>query len=182
LNNQSDQKLLAEVRGGNRDAFKEIFLRYHEPVFGFTVSRIQDRDIASDIVQEAFVRAWKNRQSIKPKKPFFNYLATIASNLSKDHFRHQAVRQKHESQIESKLYPGTENVEDHQEKEHLQGKILEAIHTYLPDKCRNIFILSRIEGFSSKEIAEMMNLSVRTVENQLYRGLKILKKKLSRLL
>ncbi len=178
----TDTQLLEKVKHGDREAFRAIFQKYYHPLFNFTVSRIRDSDIASDIVQETFVRVWKNREFIKPKKAFFNYLASIASNLSKDHFRHLAVRQRHESHIESKLYSSTPHVADRRETAALHEKILEAIHTHLPEKCRNIFILNRFEGLSSKEIADMMNLSVRTVENQLYRGLKILKKKLSGLL
>lgn len=178
----TENQLLEKVKQGDRKAYRALFDKYYQPLFNFTVSRVRDSDIASDIVQETFVRVWKNRESIKPKKAFFNYLATIASNLSKDHFRHQAVHQKHETQIESTLYSSNPNPENRRENEYIQEKILEAIHTHLPEKCRNIFILNRFDGLSSKEIADLMGLSIRTVENQLYRGLKILKKKLSDLL
>ncbi|MBN4081427.1 RNA polymerase sigma-70 factor [Caldithrix abyssi] len=180
--NIQDHQLLEKVKGGDRDAFRKIFLQYHGPLFRFTVSRIQDADIANDIVQESFVRVWKNRQSIKPKNPFFTYLATIASNQCNDHFRHQAVRQKHENQIEDTLYTTVGNPEKYAEIAFLHEKILDAIHNYLPEKCRNIFILSRLEGMSPTEISETLNLSKRTVENQLYRGLKILREKLSDIL
>mgnify|MGYP001441832193 CR=1 FL=1 len=61
----------------------------------------------------------------------------------------------------------------------LQEEIQRAVNDKLPDKCRNIFILSRIEGKSNSEIADLLDLSVRTVENQIYRALKILKKNLT---
>lgn len=60
----------------------------------------------------------------------------------------------------------------------LQEEIQRVVNDKLPDKCRNIFILSRIEGKSNPEIAELLGLSVRTVENQIYRALKVLKKNL----
>ncbi|MBC8346192.1 MAG: RNA polymerase sigma-70 factor [Candidatus Marinimicrobia bacterium] len=182
MKNHTELQLLEKIKTGDKKAFRKIFQLYHQPLFRFTVSRVHDPDIASDIVQDSFVRVWKNRKYIQSKKSFFSYIATIASNLTKDHFRHQAVRQKHESQIESELYTAAENIENREEKEEIQKNILEAIHSHLPEKCRNIFILSRIEGLSSKEIADVMNLSVRTVENQLYRGLKILRNKLSKCL
>mgnify|MGYP003311051687 CR=1 FL=1 len=60
-----------------------------------------------------------------------------------------------------------------------QEEIQQVVNKKLPDKCRNIFILSRIEGKSNSEIAELLDLSIRTVENQIYRAIKILKKNLT---
>jgi len=177
-----DYRLLTDLRNSNEGAFKKLFFYYHDTLFRFICYRISETDIAKDIVQETFIRVWKNRVQINPEKSFFSYIAKISTNLCLDHFRHLQVRKKHQKTIpkfgESHFYnPETEtNLKD------LKSKIKKITNEKLPEKCRQIFILSRIENKSNSEIAHFLNISKRTVENQLYRALKILKTNLKQFL
>ena len=113
-----------------------------------------------------------------PEKSFFSLIARISTNLCYDHFRHVEVRNRHEDQIPQFGKSHFDDPEAVNQAEMLQEEIQKIINEKLPDKCRAIFILSRIENRSNPEIAEMLDLSTRTVENQIYRALKILKKNL----
>ncbi len=180
--NSEDYQLLLELKSSNKNAFKKLFFHYHDTLFRFIYYRISEADLARDIAQETFIRVWKNRIQINPEKSFFSYIAKISTNLCLDHFRHLKVRKKHQKTIpkfgESHFY----NPETETNLEHIKAKIKEITNNKLPEKCRQIFILSRIENKSNSEIALFLNISKRTVENQLYRALKILKREMKQYL
>ena len=175
----TEQYLLEKVKGGDKSAFQKLFYTYHDSLFRFVFYRIKDEALADDITQETFLRVWKKRNSMQPKKSFFSLIAHISSNLCYDHFRHVEVRQRHEDSIPN--YGGFDTLEPEMinQGQAFQEEIQRVVNKKLPDKCRNIFILSRIEGKSNSEIAELLDLSIRTVENQIYRAIKILKKNLT---
>lgn len=173
-----EQSLLEKVKVGDKSAFQKLFYDFHESLFQFVAYRVKDKDIADDITQETFLRVWKTRTSLKPKKSFFSLIARISTNLCYDHFRHLEVRQRHENSI-----PKSSGFDNHDPEMINQGEALEKhiqhiVNNRLPEKCRNIFFLSRIEGRSNPEIAHILDLSIRTVENQIYRAIKILRKNL----
>tara|TARA_A100001037_G_C15151313_1_gene639423 strand:+ start:3539 stop:4084 length:546 start_codon:yes stop_codon:yes gene_type:complete len=175
---EQEKILLQRVKNSDKVAFNQLFSDFHDTLFRFVVYRVQDADLAEDITQETFLRVWRARDSIQPKKSFFSLIARISTNLCYDHFRHLEVRHRHEDSIPEF---GKSHFDDPEAVSHaniLQEKIQKIVNEKLPDKCRNIFILSRIEGKSNPEIAELLDLSVRTVENQIYRALKVLKNNL----
>ena len=179
---QAEKILIENVKHSDKDSFKKLYLQYHPVLFRFVVSRIRDEDIAEDIVQETFIRIWKIRQSLVSDKSFFSLIVKISSNLSKDHFKHEAVRRRHQENI-AKIYDKQSDKPDKQiETEFIQNNILNIVHQNLPLKQRTIFLLSRIEEKSNQEIGEMLEISQRTVENQLYRALKTLRKKIKRII
>ena len=173
-----EQSLLKRVRASDSFAFKELFYDFHDSLFRFTVYRVHDEDIAEDITQETFIRVWKNRKSLQPTKSFFSLIARISSNLCYDHFRHMKVRQRHKDFVPQHGDSHFDNPETGIQADVLQSEIQRIVNAKLPEKCRIIFILSRINGMANPEIATELDLSIRTVENQIYRALKILKKNL----
>ena len=174
----TDSLLLKKVKASDKKAFKELFYNFHDTLFRFVLYKIQDRDIAEDITQETFLRVWKKRSKLEPNKSFFSLIARISSNLCYDHFRHVEVRQRHESIIPVNSESHYDNPESETLADSLENKIQQIVNTKLPEKCREVFILSRMEGYSNQEISESLEISIRTVENQVYRAIKILKKNL----
>ena len=175
---EQDKKLLIKVKNSDTLAFKKIFSDYHDTLFRFVIYKTRDSDLAEDITQETFLRVWKSREKIIPEKSFFSLIARISTNLCYDHFRHLEVRNRHKDQIPDFAKSHYDNPESMTDLEDLQEKIQKLVNNELPEKCRNIFILRRIEEKTNTEIAEILSLSIRTVENQIYRALKILKKNL----
>ena len=175
---EKEKDLLKRVKNSDKKAFRDLFSDYHDTLFRFVIYRVQDSDLAQDITQETFLRVWKNRHSLIPKKSFFSLIARISTNLCYDHFRHMEVRNRHEDKIPEYGKSHYDDPEAVSQANMLQEKIQKIVNDKLPDKCRSIFILSRVEGYSNPEIAAILNLSIRTVENQIYRALKVLKKNL----
>ena len=92
------------------------------------------------------------------------------------------MRKKHQDSIATVHESVYDNPDAAYHFNALQREINEAVNKYLPQKCRQIFILSRIEGKSNREIANLLNISIKTVENQLYHALQVLRKKLEKFL
>ena len=104
--------------------------------------------------------------------------AKISSNICYDYFRHNEVRNRHEGEIIKIVEPDNNNPEKEFLAASLENQINQIVNKYLPDKCKEIFILSRIEKLSNPDIALKLDISIRTVENQIYRAIKTLKKHL----
>ena len=94
-----EQDLLKKVKNSDKDAFHQLFSNFYDTLFRFVVYKVKDSDLAEDISQETFLRVWKKRASLVPQKSFFSLIARISTNLCYDHFRHFAVRKRHEDQI-----------------------------------------------------------------------------------
>jgi len=173
-----EKNLLNKVKHSDKMAFRQLFSDFHDALFRFVVYRVRDGDLAEDITQETFLRVWKKRESLIPEKSFFSLIARISTNLCYDHFRHMEVRNRHQNQLPDFGKSHFDDPEKVSQANMLEEEIHRIVNEKLPDKCRAIFILSRIEGRTNPEISEMLDLSVRTVENQIYRALKVLKKNL----
>ena len=173
-----DQKLLSCLKESDKNSFRDLFSKYHQSLFNFVLYRLKDEVIADDIVQETFLRVWKHRNSIKPNQSFFSYIAKISNNLCMDYFRHENVKLRHQEHIPQLTQSGADNPAIQYESKILEDKIHSIVNNSLPKKCREIFILSRINGLANQDIAELLEVSRRTVENQLYRALKVLRSKL----
>ena len=173
-----ESALLIKIKNSDKIAFQKLFYEFHDTLFRFVAYRVQDGEIAKDITQETFLRVWKTRSKLKPNKSFFSLIARISTNLCYDHFRHIEVRQRHESTIPINSESHYDNPESNTLADSLEEQIQKVVNNELPEKCRHVFILSRIEGLSNTDIAETLDISIRTVENQIYRAIKILKKNL----
>ena len=172
-----DEKILIEnVKNSKKSSFQKLFYQFHDQLFRFVVYRVQDADVAKDITQETFLRVWKKRESLQPEKSFFSLLARISTNLCYDHYRYTDVRLRNKDRIPEYGKSHFDNPEEVVQAQAIEKIIRKLVNEKLPQKCRIIFILSRIEGLSNQEISFKLGLSIRTVENQIYRALKILKK------
>tara|TARA_B100001250_G_C19736510_1_gene761003 strand:- start:649 stop:1194 length:546 start_codon:yes stop_codon:yes gene_type:complete len=177
-----EKTLIKNVKDSNRISFQKLFYQFHDQLFRFVVYRVQDADIAKDITQETFLRIWEKRESLQPEKSFFSLLARISTNLCYDHFRYTEVRLRNKDRIPEFGKSHFDNPEEVVQAKAIEEIIRKLVNEKLPQRCRVIFILSRIEGFSNQEISTKLNLSIRTVENQIYRALKILKKHMKKYL
>ncbi len=173
---REESNLIEKVKNSDQTAFHQLFSDFYDILFRFVFYRVQDRDLAEDITQETFLRVWNNRKTLIPNKSFFSLIARIATNLCYDHFRHMDVRKRNEKNIPNFGKSHFDNPTTLNQANMLEEKIRQLVNEKLPDRCKYIFILSRIEGLSNSEIAGKLNISIRTVENQIYRALKILKK------
>ena len=173
-----DTQLLEKVKHSDMEAFRLLFERYQPIVFRQVLYYTGQTDLTHDIIQETFIRVWEHRQSLKPQLSFLAYTLRISRNLVYDMIKHQKVRER---SVEFLPPPTSSEHDDPAEMLHLtllQEKITTAINSHLPPRCREIFLLSRFEGKTHQEIADLLQLSIRTIEHQINHALKVLRKQL----
>jgi len=172
-----DINLLRKLKDGDRNAFQVIFEAYSERLFHFAYSYLKDTDETEEIIQDVFLRLWEIRTEVDEEKSFKSFLYRMTVNRVFNHLKHQIVRQKYEEHLMNLDPAFSETPEEELRRNELSEKIKELL-IRLPEQKRRIFILSRLKGYSNAEISEKLGLSVRTVENQVYRATKFLKEHL----
>ena len=172
---ETDTRLIERLRASDHEAFRLLFEKYQPTLFRSVLYSLQDADAAHDVVQETFVRVWNHRASLQPKLPLLAYLFRISRNLVRDYAKHDTVRRKLEADVLHALRPVEDDPEKSLHLSMLEEKVAEGVGTKLPARCREVFLLSRMEGMSNVEISERLGISTKTVENQITRALKILR-------
>jgi RNA polymerase sigma-70 factor, ECF subfamily len=171
-----DIALLTRVKGSDPDAFGELFRKYQPLVYRQVFFRVRDADTSHEIVQETFVRIWEHRSSLKPHLPFLALTLRVSQNLVRDLARRHSTRERLTKEIPA---PSPSEGDDPAEALHLrmlEQRIAEILNSRLGERCRTVFLMSRYEGKSHHEIAELLGITEKTVENQIARALKVLKK------
>lgn len=172
-----DKQVLIRLRNGDVHAFQKIFDRYSENLFYFIQSYLKDSFEAEEIVQDVFLRIWEMRSDIDEEKSFKNLLFRMAVNRVLNSLKRKVVRRKYEDYLTNFGHSLHESPEEQVHFQELHERI-EYLIQQLPEQQRNLFKMSRISGMSNAEIAEKLGLSIRTVENQIYRAGKFLKENL----
>jgi RNA polymerase sigma-70 factor (ECF subfamily) len=169
-----DAKLISKFKNGDREAFRKVYESYCEPLYRFAYSYMKDSFEAEEIVQDVFLKIWVKREEVDEQKSFKSYLYRITVNKVFNELKHRVVKQKYEQHALNFDQTTRETPESSIQFQELNKK-LDLLLTQLPEQQRNIFIMSRWKGLSNAEIAENLSLSIRTVENQIYRAAKFIK-------
>jgi len=164
------------IRDGDEQAFRAFYDEHHAKLLGFAIKHTNHVALAEDVVQQAFVKVWQKRRDIRSALAFKAYLFTSVRNLIIDEYNRKLAQQE-----ANLIYNDLLNVSNTDEK---QQKLLEEITNaiqQLPPKRKRIFEMHKLEGRSHKEIADLLSISVSTVEKQVIAALKTLREKLSHL-
>jgi RNA polymerase sigma-70 factor (family 1) len=178
--NITDTQLLEQVKDSDMESFRILFDRYQPVLFRQVLFQIRQTDLSHDIVQETFIRVWEHRRSLKPHLSFLGYIFRISRNLIRDNAKHQNIRERTDKYIPPSVLSENDDPGEALQLKLLQEQITSFINNDLPKRCREIFLLSRFERKTNQEIAENLQLSVRTVEYQISYALKVLRKKIDR--
>ena len=158
----------------DRGGFEKLFRQFFPALMAFSRKILGDEDDAREVVHQVFIALWDKRQELDLSTSLKSYLFTSVHNRSLNVIRDR----KKFSDAEVPEMAGEWDVSAHIEGMELEEKI-HAVIAGLPEKCREVFLLNRFEGLKYGEIAERLEISVKTVENQMSKALKILRDKLS---
>ncbi|SHF80557.1 RNA polymerase sigma-70 factor, ECF subfamily [Mariniphaga anaerophila] len=174
-------------KAGNEKVFDKIFRINYNKVTGFCNQFIFDLDKSKSITQEAFLKLWLNRDKVQTENGIYSFLYTAAKTECLNYLRHKKIEKKYlQKSIEEKEYLLTHDIIksfnfDEIHFTELEKAIQKAIEE-LPDRCREVFLKSRSEGKKNREIAEELGIAVKSVETNMTRALKILRKRLAEFL
>ncbi|WEK20853.1 MAG: sigma-70 family RNA polymerase sigma factor [Candidatus Pedobacter colombiensis] len=175
----SDVELVRLLKTSDHAAFTEIYNRYFYLLYVHAVKKLQDGDLAKDILHELFTKLWIRREWPLTAENLIGYLYTLTKNRILDHFTHLKVEAKYIASLKNFMATGNDGRTDALVRENeLNTQINKEIDA-LPRKMREIFVLSRKEQLTYKEIAQKLNTNENNVSKQVNNGIRILRKKLS---
>jgi RNA polymerase sigma-70 factor (ECF subfamily) len=167
--NDSDKKLLCGIRDNDLSAFEMLYNRYKRKIYAFSLKYLRNRTEAEDLVQNIFINLWEHRQSLDETQSIKNHIYNI--------YKNRAIRTRYLEYEIKRLDQSSNPTYDLVIMHDLESTINNVVTT-LPPQQQKIFSMSRGENYSHEEIAKKLDLSVRTVENQIYRTLKVIRKRL----
>ncbi|MBN1990141.1 MAG: RNA polymerase sigma-70 factor [Bacteroidales bacterium] len=166
------------IQKGDLKEFETLFKCYYEPLCRYANSFLRDMDMAEELVQEFFYNYWKNRESITIQLSLKSYLYRSIRNSALRYLEHLAVRLRYANSVKASANEtDTPTPTDELELAEL-NKVIEDTLNQLPDRCREIFTLSRFEGLKYHEIADALSISVKTVEANMAKALQLFRKNL----
>lgn len=164
---------IEKIKAGDRESFNQVFRRYYSPMVRFCIRYVADSDLASEIVQDLFVKLWSNREKISFNTSFESYMLTSVRNSALTYIN------KERSHAEANLRVFSEESDNTDPSETLQSNNLEESYRKIlkdmPEKRREVFLASRYDGLKYSEIAEKLGISQKTVEAQMSAAIKQLK-------
>jgi RNA polymerase sigma-70 factor, ECF subfamily len=170
-------QLFAEMKSGRKESFNYFFDYYYSGLCIYANKYTEDLSTSEEIVQDVFVRFWEKRQNIEIENSVRFYLFRTVYNQCMNLLKHKKIERIYRQQnvIRSdNLYEEQWNLFNETELRN----ILDQVISKLPARCRAVFELSRFENLKNKEIAEKLGITEKTVENQITKALKVLRKEL----
>jgi len=166
-----DTDLWELIRNNHKKAFDEVYQRYWTKLYRAAYNILKDQEASSDIIQEVFSDLWLKRKQKTPSC-LSSYLYGMVRNQVFNYLRNNAISKTHLERMHHVAF--IEQTEQMVNFNQLQEAYTESVHA-LPERCREVFQLSRNEHLSIKEIAQRLNISPKTVENQMTKALKHLR-------
>ena len=154
-----------------------LFRTYYQPLCNYAYTFVQDRDEAEEIVQSTFLNVWEKRDNLSIHTGVKPYLYAMVRNASLNVLKHEKIKQQHVTMEMAVAERSVESVTRTVMASELETKIYKAMDK-LPEQCRLVFKLSRFEELKYAEIAEQLNISIKTVENQMGKAMKIMRDQL----
>jgi RNA polymerase sigma-70 factor (ECF subfamily) len=175
----TDEKLMLRVQKGDVTAFETLYDRYHKRLFHFILRFIREKPLAEEILQETFLRIFKERKAYRKTARFSTYLFTIARNLCLDalnKWERKHVLGSQDDVIEKAVDP-SKGPSAMLEETELGEMVRRAIQT-LPRDQREVLLLSKYNGLAYEEIGQIVGSTPAAVKQKVYRAMLFLKGKL----
>ncbi len=166
--------LVARLSKGDHQAFEELYALFYPELVAHVLSKVNDDAVAQDILHDLFYSLWKNHKRVDQIKSLPAYLFTSCRYLVMAHFQRAYFIDKRQAVENFQFQASNESIEDQLFNRHLLDVIAKEVEN-LPEKCRQIFKMSREDYKTNKEIALALNISESTVENQINKAIKRIK-------
>lgn len=184
MRNEINNELVILLKSGDENAFCILFRSFYNPLVHFAQAYIHDIEISKNIVQTVFMKLWEKKKSLKENENLKPFLYTLTRNESISYLRHEKAGKR----FLSKNFQNADDLElsigaleqldfSKIDLDNIQ-KIVEQTLENMPDRCREVFVMSRYKQVKNHEIAGELGISVKAVESNITRALKILRENL----
>jgi RNA polymerase sigma-70 factor, ECF subfamily len=171
-------EILDKIKQGDPEAFEVIYKTYYSQLCKFVFKFVKSKDASEDLVQNVFLNIWKNHESLELRGEISSYLFTAVRNQALNYLKQQRTKSEY---FEKNEYSDREN-DLSPDQEYIISEIEKALEDSiekLPEKCRLIYTMNRQLGLKYSQIAELLGISIKTVETQMYRAVKSIRKYLT---
>ena len=174
----NEKRLLTELKNGSFHAFERLYNMYSGKLYNF-IMRISSGNqyMAEEVVQSAFIRVWEVRERVEPESSFISFLCTIAKNLLMNMYQRQTVEYVYNEYLKNTGVDRDSQTEESIDLRFL-NEYIDSLAEELPAQRKKIFILSKRQNYTNKEIAEMMGISESTGATQLSLAVKFMREQL----
>lgn len=173
----SDYELVALLQAGDSGAYKEIYERYARVLLNHAYNKTRNRVEAQDLVQEVFANLWAHYDQVDPENNLVGYLYIALRNAFYNQVAKDNVRKKYLASI-NQFSIDNQTIADYRVRERMLTELIEKEIKKLPTKMREVFLLSRTQHLTHKQIAEKLAISEQTVSKQITKAIKILRVRL----
>ncbi|HJT74500.1 MAG TPA: RNA polymerase sigma-70 factor [Chitinophaga sp.] len=177
LTHADDRELVVMLQAGDNNAFTELYNRYKKPLILHGYKKTGHLEDAKEIVQDVFSTLWSQHEQLPPIQHVSAYLYTMVRNRVLNYIEHKQVEARYALNFQNFMDEG-HNASDIQVREKELQQTIDKEIAALPPKMREVFMLSRKEHLTHKEIADRLNISEFTVKNHIKSALKILRLKI----
>jgi RNA polymerase sigma-70 factor, ECF subfamily len=176
-----DEAIIKLLAKRDENAFEQVFKTHYKNLHAYVCTILKADTYAEEIVQQIFLKLWERADNISIAGSVAAYLYRAVHNESLNHIKHQKVKSNYQMHVAYSMKDAVEAAPKNLQAKELEKKIQAALNE-LPEQCRTIFQKSRFEEMKYREIADELNIAVKTVENQMGKALKTLREKLSEFL
>lgn len=169
--NLNEKKILSRIKKGDIKQFEILFKEYYEMLCHFGVKYVKNIEQSEEVVQDTFYNIWKNKETLNITTSLKSYLFTAVRNNCLQVLRTRSLDVKYENYYKSHYVNESISPSDELNAKELSNIINKALNS-LPERCREIFKMSRYEGLKYHEIAERLSISIKTVEANMGKALK----------
>jgi len=173
-----DKATYRDVNHVDEHGFERLYKRYYHRLYSFSMQFTRDESVSQDLVHEVFLKLWENRESLD-LPAMERMLFMITRNLCLNHLKHaRIVRNKHMDLKQSRVWEELYRIDFIRDEPYLLieqefTQRITAIMDKLPEKCREVFVLSRVHGMMNREIAGKLNISLKMVEKHISQALRV---------
>ena len=183
---RTDEELVARASAGDLESFNQLVTRWERPIYALAYRTLGREEDARDVVQEAFLRAYRGLRGFKGQAKFSSWLYRITLNLCRDWIRRerrtplvQVAEGTDPVDLADERVAPSESVEDLVARRELSQAVAQAM-AELPEEQRTAILLKEYHGLTFQEIADMLDCPLSTVKTRLYQGLSVLRRQLGR--
>jgi len=174
----TDFYIQKKIQDGDIGEFERLFEKYYIPLCHHANNILKDMDAAEDVVQEFFYHFWKNRESFRLKLSLNAYLYQSIRNNALQHLKFITIRESYTDQVKSNLSGLSASDNQNTIEMHEINKAIQITLQQMPERCARVFQMNRFEGKKYREIAEILSVSIKTVEADMGKALQLFRKSL----
>lgn len=173
----NEASLIALLGKRDEKSFEDVFRTHYKPLYAYAFTLLKEDVAAEEMVQNVFFKLWERSDELRISGSIAAYLYRAVHNKSLNYLKHLKVRSEHQLHVSYRAGQDSDSAAEHLQMKELDERLRRALND-LPEQCRTIFQMSRFEELRYREIADRLDISVKTVENQMGKALKILRSKL----